>query len=382
MVKGRRAELTALCLAVAVAVAAVGALGGCAAVTADTATGRPSVAVPTDTPPATTDPPVPMDQHTLDDRLAQAVSAAAERSSEISIALLDRRTGQYAGSADTVPVTTASVAKLFIADSLLYGESSTRTPLSQDDRDLIERMLESSDDDAANELWNEHGASGLVTDVIGRYRLAATSAPYDDNWWNTATTPADLVGYYSGLLDGRGGLAPARREEMLGYLGAAKATAADGYHQRFGIPDGLPGESTVAVKQGWMCCIANQWLHLSTGVVGAGNRYVLVVASREDVDYPDGWPTVEVEVDDDPSDEPRDEPAATDEPTVASTPTQENTPVPTTTPTTVPRPHHYVQVRQYPDTTLTTAADDASAAHARETMTEVVRILFPEGRID
>ncbi|TQF67257.1 serine hydrolase [Rhodococcus spelaei] len=323
-----------------------------------------------------------MDQRTLDDRLARASAAARDRGSEISIALLDRRTGQYAGSADTTPVTTASVAKLFIADALLYRESSTKTPLSQDDRDLIEHMLESSDDDAANELWNEHGASDLVADVIGRYRLTATSEPYDGNWWNTETTAADLVGYYSGLLDGRGGLERGGRQDMLGYLEAAKATAADGYDQRFGIPDGLPGESTVAVKQGWMCCIANQWLHLSTGLVGAGNRYVLVVASREDVDYPDGWPTVTVEVDDDRSDEPRDEPAGADEPTVASTPTEVTSPVPTATPTTTARPHHYVQVRQYPDTTVTTASDDASAAHARETMTDVVRILFPEGRID
>ena len=41
------------------------------------------------------------------------------------------------------------------------------------------------------------------------------------------------------------------------------------YPQRFGIPEGLYAEP-VAVKQGWMCCVGSDWMHLSTGVIGPG----------------------------------------------------------------------------------------------------------------
>ena len=42
----------------------------------------------------------------------------------------------------------------------------------------------------------------------------------------------------------------------------------------------MPGE-TVAVKQGWMCCIGSEWMHLSTGVIGPDRRYVMAISSMQ-----------------------------------------------------------------------------------------------------
>lgn len=50
------------------------------------------------------------------------------------------------------------------------------------------------------------------------------------------------------------------------------------YPQRFGIPEGLFVEQ-VAVKQGWMCCVGADWMHLSTGVIGPHRRYVMAIGS-------------------------------------------------------------------------------------------------------
>ena len=52
------------------------------------------------------------------------------------------------------------------------------------------------------------------------------------------------------------------------------------YPQRFGIPEGLSAEP-VAVKQGWMCCIGSDWMHLSTGVIGPDRRYVMAIGSMQ-----------------------------------------------------------------------------------------------------
>jgi hypothetical protein len=52
------------------------------------------------------------------------------------------------------------------------------------------------------------------------------------------------------------------------------------YPQRFGIPEGLYAEP-VAVKQGWMCCVDSDWMHLSTGVIGPDRRYVMAISSMQ-----------------------------------------------------------------------------------------------------
>lgn len=314
---GRRARL------LAVACLSVVALTGCATPSDDGTTPDSHRADDLDT----TQVVAPVDL--LEGRLAQAAAAAAaERGADVTIALLDRRNGHYEAVADTVSFATASVAKLFIADDLFYRETTAELALTDDERGLVARMLEDSDDDAANALWDEYGTSTIVDDVVSRYHLSDTAVPFDDRWWNTTTTGHDLVDYYAAVLDGRGGLDTAHRDELVGYLRRSHPTAADGYDQSFGIPAGLPDATDVAVKQGWMCCVDNRWMHLSTGVIGPDDRYVLVLVSREDLDYGDG------------------------------------------------------DGDYYPDTSVTAAVDDVSAAHARETITDVVRTVFPERRID
>lgn len=358
----RAGRLAALCLAVGVAAGCTATSG--VEISADDWSGLSSgvsadAAGPVDTlvtaapptPAAARPAPTPTPTPTpelfspgIEDRVTEATRAALDRGAEVSIALLDRRDHRYLGSADTDFVETASVAKLFIADELAYRESTETFALDEDERELVGRMLEHSDDDAANVLWTEYGGSEIVDDVAARYGLTATSAPYDGNWWNTLTTAADLVDYYAGLLDGRGGLDAAHRRELTEHLRSASATSADGYDQRFGLPDGLPGQQALAVKQGWMCCTAGRWIHLTTGVTGPDDRYVLVLVSREEVTYDGARPTkwrIGDGFDEDLDDE----------------------------------------AMAYPDTSLTNAADDASAEHARATLTGVVRILFPDRRI-
>ena len=82
------------------------------------------------------------------------------------------------------------------------------------------------------------------------------------------------------LLAGTGGLPPEQASIIIGNLAQSTPTGIDGYPQRFGIPDGLFAEP-VAVKQGWMCCIGADWMHLSTGVIGPDSRYVMAISSMQ-----------------------------------------------------------------------------------------------------
>lgn len=220
----------------------------------------------------------------LDARARQAASDATRSGADIGFTLLDRTTGQMISGGDGGAFPIASVVKLFIADDLLLQVAKGQRQLSPDERQALDVMLRSSDDSAAEVFWSEGGGSQIVSRVATRYGLTGTTVPYDGHWWNTMSTTADLVRYYRMLLDGTGGLPPRQVGVMLSDLSSSTPTGADGYPQRFGIPDGLFAEP-VAVKQGWMCCWnGGNWLHMSTGVIGSDRRFVIAISSMQPVD--------------------------------------------------------------------------------------------------
>lgn len=216
-------------------------------------------------------------------RIRLATDEATAAGATLSVAILDRKTHQLVSNGNTQIIGTASVAKLFIADDLLLAESEGKTILSPDDRQALDIMLQSSDDSAAERFWDQGGGDAIISQVASRYGLSSTTPPDDGRWWNTMSSVTDLVHYYDVLLDGSGGLPAERTKIIVNDLAQSTPNGIDGYPQRFGIPEGLYAE-TVAVKQGWMCCIGSAWVHLSTGLVGADRRYVMVVQSLQTSD--------------------------------------------------------------------------------------------------
>ena len=221
----------------------------------------------------------------LADRERQATQDASSSGADITVAVLYRNTGQLVTNGGG-SIAIASVVKLFIADDLLLQVSKGQTQLSPDDRRSLDVMLRSSDDGAAETFWNRSGGSAIVSRVVARYGLTQTRPPGNGRWFNTISTVSDLVHYYDMLLAGTGALPPEQASIILTNLAASTPTAPDGmvpggvYPQRFGIPEGIFAEP-VAVKQGWMCCIGADWMHLSTGVIGTERRYVMAISSME-----------------------------------------------------------------------------------------------------
>lgn len=215
-----------------------------------------------------------------------ATDEAANAGAEITAAILDRNTGQLVTNGNDMSIAIASVVKLFIADDLLLQVSKGETTLSPEERKSLDVMLRASDDSAAEVFWNRSDGSAIIDRVVARYGLDSTRPPDNGRWFNTVSTATDLVRYYDMLMAGTGGLPPEQASIILSNLAASTPTAVDGmvpggvYPQRFGIPEGLPGEP-VAVKQGWMCCVGADWMHLSTGVIGPSRRYVMVIGSMQ-----------------------------------------------------------------------------------------------------
>jgi hypothetical protein len=218
----------------------------------------------------------------LQERTQQATAEAARKGADLTVVVLDRSTGQRVSNGNDRGIAIASVVKLFIADDLLLRS----WPLSPEDRRMFEAMLRASDDSPAEVFWNRGGGSAIVTRVAARYGLRSTRPPGNGRWFNTISTAADLVRYYEMMLSGAGGLPREKADMIVDNLSKSTPNGIDGmmpggvYPQRFGIPEGLYAEP-VAVKQGWMCCIGSDWMHLSTGIIGSNRRYVMAIGSTQ-----------------------------------------------------------------------------------------------------
>lgn len=230
----------------------------------------------------------------LQDRIDAGSAYATSRGTTIRISVLDRVTGEYRDNGPIAHqhVESASVMKVFIADSLLRRRDVGQLRLSATDLADMGRMLRSSDNAPANRFWSAHGANAIVRDVIGRYGLGETGLTSNIRYWgNTLLTAHDMVVYYRGLLAGTGGLAPASRDFIIDHLQRSTPHGTDGDWQFFGLRDGLPGETWIGQKQGWMCCVNGLRYRHSTGIVGPEGRYLVAVLSTE----PSGLGTAHLE---------------------------------------------------------------------------------------
>ncbi|WP_143173923.1 serine hydrolase [Streptoalloteichus hindustanus] len=205
----------------------------------------------------------------------QAVNAAraAAPGTTLGIAVYDRHQGAFTArhGADR-RFTSASLVKLMIALEVLHQKQAA---LGSAQGDQLHQMIARSDDGIANTLWSQYGGAEIVRRVAARVGMASTRPPKDANrWGDTIITANDMVVLYRYVLD----KAPAHhRDLLLRALRAAPARAADGFDQHFGIPRAA-GAQPWGIKQGWACCLPDRVLHTS-GVVGQGDRYIVVVLS-------------------------------------------------------------------------------------------------------
>ena len=217
-------------------------------------------------------PPVAVDAPAL---VAQVGAAAAPARATVHAVVLDAagRTLVESATADR-PVPTASLVKVLLAQQLLARETAGVLDLGPADGSRLERAVATSDDAAMSQLWDLYDGAALVTAAAAQFGLTGTAPPArTGQWGETTTTATDLASFLAALAEDTDAPGTAA---VLGWMRAATPVADDGFDQRFGllVPDVAPG---AAVKQGWMCCVADQRQLYSAGVLADG-RVVVVLA--------------------------------------------------------------------------------------------------------
>ena len=237
---------------------------------------RSGTTTPAATTPARTRCPRPATGFDCDlqRRIVEVEAYARTRPGTVGIVLRDRRTGaQWRNRYAETPVWTASTIKLAMTVDLFTRDRAGLISLTADDRSLIARMLNFSDDNAADTLWFRYAGNDHLAynDRFPRYGLTSLRAQagftdYYPYWGFQKCTPADLdrlIQYVLTALD------TTDRRYIVDQL---QHVAAD---QQWGVwgagPAARPGN-----KDGWSR-EQSGWVMNSVGFVGPGQRYTLAV---------------------------------------------------------------------------------------------------------
>jgi hypothetical protein len=223
-------------------------------------------------------------------RFTAAQTYLAKRPGTTGIVVRDRQTGavwrnEHAGD----PTWTASTIKLAMTVNLFLRDKSGDITLTDADRSLIQAMLHSSDDNAADTLWFRYAGADHLTfnNAFPSYGLTSLAPqkgfsnfyPY---WGFQKCTPDDLDRLINYVLT----QIPADTRDYI--LGQLRTVASN---QQWGVwgagPAAKPGN-----KDGWSE-EQGGWVMNSVGFVGPGERYTLAIMNnlRGKGGYDDGKAT-------------------------------------------------------------------------------------------
>ncbi|HEY4034682.1 MAG TPA: serine hydrolase [Ktedonobacteraceae bacterium] len=189
--------------------------------------------------------------------------------SSVGVAVYIPSTNQYYLYNASQEFPTASSIKIPIMLTLLYQVEQQKRSLLDNEAQLLQAMIESSDNDAAESLYQEIGAAAGMNSFLSSHGLSGIVP--DPNTWGTSTaSPQAMVHLLATLSAG----------ELLSMKGTSYALslmqniAPD---QRFGIGDTAPQGAIVSIKDGWLA-LDQGWAVNSSGIVqAAGITYIVSV---------------------------------------------------------------------------------------------------------
>ncbi|NMO14344.1 serine hydrolase [Pyxidicoccus fallax] len=215
---------------------------------------------------------------------------------DVAIAVKDLRTGEYAGSADTVPHISASSAKVFwVAAALKKADVAKVSPLA-------EKVFRTSDNEASGQVIDLVGGPdaingylqslGLLNTALtkwnyGRPRRATNSPRALDN--DNYLCAADAVSFLQRLEKGEL-LKPAATSRLLGWM---ELTPRDGCGGWLGTRLPPAARASLRHKAGWLppgCCSDDARYNIlnEVGLVRLpdGGRYAVAILAAHGPDWP------------------------------------------------------------------------------------------------
>jgi hypothetical protein len=210
----------------------------------------------------------------------QVASYLADRGRHAAVAALDLNTGAELTYNASVRFETASIVKVDILAALLWqrqeeGGSGGEAELTAGQRTLAMRMITQSDNDAADDLYEQVGGATGLTRANRAFGLTDTTP--QSSWGLTRTTVSDQLRLLR-VVSRPGPLAAPSRAYILDLMSQVERD------QRWGVPAAAGEDATaVYVKNGWLSRSADRyrWIINSIGrIVEPGHDWLIVVLTN------------------------------------------------------------------------------------------------------
>ena len=182
--------------------------------------------------------------------------------------------------------TVASSMKVpFLLAFLTMTESQGREP-NDDEMYLLQTMIENSDNDSAQALYEEMGGMGPIQALLGQLDISGFEPDYDNWGWSTIS-PLAMVQVLTALHDGRV-LTAQDRALALSLMAQIEPD------QQTGVGSTAPQGADYWMKDGWVPAPDGLWAMNSSGIVTrSGETYIIAVYSQEKNSLDDGWAIAE-----------------------------------------------------------------------------------------
>jgi hypothetical protein len=214
---------------------------------------------------------IPVVSTRIEDPFHSASLAAylATRTDNVTAALYDVTTHQTFIYRPDILEVTASMEKMDILAVLLWERQNEHRALTAKETALATKMIEYSDNNAAEQLWVDVGQLPSVTTFNDDLHYTQSVTNWD--WGLFDTTPRDQLNLLKTILFPNTYLDAASQE----YEQDLMENVVD--YERFGIPTGVPVRAIVGVKNGWYPESTTGWQVNTAGYVHLGKTYYLAV---------------------------------------------------------------------------------------------------------
>jgi Beta-lactamase enzyme family len=178
--------------------------------------------------------------------------------------------------------TVASSVKVPIMLTLLTMIEGQGRDVNDGEMYLLTTMIENSNNDSAQALWEEVGGVNTVTSFLRGVGIQGFSGN-PDAWGYSTISPRAMVQLLTLLHEGKI-LTPQHRALALSLMESIEPD------QQTGAGDTAPVDATVAMKDGWVPGPDGLWAMNTSGIITVGDEtYIISVYTQDDDSLDDGW---------------------------------------------------------------------------------------------
>jgi hypothetical protein len=183
---------------------------------------------------------------------------------------------------------TASIMKVDILATLLHDAEEHHKSLSGEEQYLAAGMIEESDNEDATDLWFDAGGDRAITAFDRSIGMTQTTPNVNGYWGETLTTARDQIRLLRVIALPNDHLHYNWRDSEL-YLMTQVVP-----FEHWGVSSGPPTDVSVALKNGWVPIVGDDWQVNSIGAIdGEGRDYLLAVLTSGNVGENYGIDTIE-----------------------------------------------------------------------------------------